>query len=256
MSRLLRRAVAVAIGTLPTAALRRLCYNRLLGYRVHRTATVGPFSLIDVTSLELGPESVLERGSVFAGPLQVRIGRGSSIGCKNEFRGGHWSASIPQGEVIYAHTISIGDYCRIAPCHFFDVNGTIEVGDYTWIAGRGSQFWTHGAGKLATNVRIGAHCFIGSACRFAPGAAIPDHCVVSLGSVVTRRFKNEYMLLGGQPCTEIKDIREDIEERRLNWGFDLRQVETVAVRTAMPHANSELEPLTLAREGQREGSAS
>lgn len=92
------------------------------------------------------------------------------------------------------------------------------IGDRCWIAGRGSQFWTHGASTPRTTVHIGADCFVGSACRFAPGAAVAEHCVVSLGSVVTRRFTTPYRLLGGVPARELRDIAEDIAAGRLFAG--------------------------------------
>lgn len=92
--------------------------------------------------------------------------------------------------------------------HFFDVSGGIEIGEKTWIAGRGSQFWTHGTRVKDRPIRIGKGCYIGSAVLMAPGSVIGNHCLVAMGSVVVDKFPDERLLIGGCPA---KTLRENYQ---------------------------------------------
>ena len=92
--------------------------------------------------------------------------------------------------------------------HFIDAVGGFLLGAGSWIAGRGSQFWTHGADASDRHVSIGARCYIGSAVRFAPGASIADQSVVAIGSVVTKKFTDRRVLVAGVPASV---VREDYE---------------------------------------------
>ena len=92
--------------------------------------------------------------------------------------------------------------------HYFDVAGTFVLGNNSWIAGIGSQFWTHGAGVQERNITIGERCYLGSAVRFAPGSSVGDNCIVGLGSVVTKEFNSNNAVIAGHPA---KIIRENYD---------------------------------------------
>ena len=85
-----------------------------------------------------------------------------------------------------------------------DLAGSLIIGDKSWVAGRGSQFWTHGAGIKKRDISIGKECYVGSAVRFAPGASVPDYCIVGLGSVVTSEITESRSLVAGVPAKVIK----------------------------------------------------
>ena len=71
----------------------------------------------------------------------------------------------------------IGDNVTIEP--FATVKGDVVIGDGSWIAGHASQFWTHGLSVADRDIHIGKKNYIGSAVRFAPGAAIGDENIVA-----------------------------------------------------------------------------
>ena len=215
----IKKILSILIAVLPSTALRRLCYNSLLGYRIDKQSKVEAFCFINVSSLEIGPFTTVEKFNVFSGPMSLSIGERSSIGSSNQIRCGTWTSDGQHSSDNYRRRMRVGNHCRVSPGHFFDANGEIVIGNNTWITGRGSQFWTHGASKPDATVSIGANSYVGSACRFAPGSGVADHCVVSLGSVVTKTLATPYRLVGGVPAREIKDIREDIESKRLHWSF-------------------------------------
>ena len=58
-------------------------------------------------------------------------------------------------------------------------------------------------------IEIGDQAYIGSEIRVAPGGSIPPRCVVGIGSVITKAFSAENMLIAGVPAKEIKDLGED-----------------------------------------------
>ncbi len=94
---------------------------------------------------------------------------------------------------------------RISSRHLFDVAGSIIIGENSHIAGANSQFWTHGASVTKRNIHIGKNCYIGSAVRFKPGASIGNGNIVGIGSVVTRNFNSENVMIGGNPATILKN---------------------------------------------------
>ena len=101
----------------------------------------------------------------------------------------------------------------VSVLHYIEASGDVSIGANSIIAGRSSQFFTHGIrpDKLddVSPIVIGDWCYVGSAARFLPGSGLADHCFLGMGAVVTRRFENGYMLLGGCPAKEIKPLPED-----------------------------------------------
>jgi len=93
----------------------------------------------------------------------------------------------------------------IADAHFFDIAEKLCLGKGSWVAGRDSQFWTHGAGARDRNIEIGEHCYIGSAARFAPGSELGDNILVAMGSVVTGKLNTSNAMIGGVPARLIKE---------------------------------------------------
>jgi len=85
------------------------------------------------------------------------------------------------------------------------VAGTFKLGDGSWIAGIGSQFWTHGAGVPEREVEIGSDCYLGSAVRFAPGSSVGNNVLVAMGSVVSNAIKIDNALVGGVPAKVLKE---------------------------------------------------
>ena len=78
------------------------------------------------------------------------------------------------------------------------------MGQGSWIAGRDSQFWTHGVNVTDRNIRIGRNSYIGSAVRFAPGSGVGDNIIVGIGSVVTKVIDASNALISGFPAQVVK----------------------------------------------------
>jgi acetyltransferase-like isoleucine patch superfamily enzyme len=117
--------------------------------------------------------------------------------------------------------ISIGDDCLINENHYIDIHGKITIGDGTWLAGRASQFFTHGLGVGDRDISIGSNCFIGSAVRFAPGSGVGDRNIVGIGSVVLSRIDGDGMLISGFPAKAVRSISADLASGKYRFSkFD------------------------------------
>jgi acetyltransferase-like isoleucine patch superfamily enzyme len=197
----LRLVAALAVSALPLNGLRVRGY-RMLGYRVSGSriglGTVIAVDAATINGARIGPLNV------FLGPMSVTIEEGATVGNRNEFTCGGWTQDAENREAGYGRTLRLGRGATITCRHFFDVAGTFILGDRSWIAGLGSQFWTHGAGVRDRDVTIGTDCYIGSVVRFAPGASIGNNCLIAIGSVVTGRIDVNDALIGGVPAKVIK----------------------------------------------------
>ena len=147
--------------------------------------------------------------NLFVGPMSIYVREGASIRDRNQFICGFWTAREEYHSHRYSRVLEIGRDTLITSGHYFDVAGRFVLGDRSWIAGIGSQFWTHGAGERERDITIGADCYIGSAVRFSPGASICDNVLVAMGSVVADKLDVSKALVGGMPARVLK--------RDYNW---------------------------------------
>lgn len=77
----------------------------------------------------------------------------------------------------------------------------------TIVGGKSCEFYTHDMynGKRFGPIEIGDGCYVGSSCKFSLGSKISSKSVVAMGSVVTKSFDEEDVLLGGVPAGIIKE---------------------------------------------------
>ncbi|MFZ5818813.1 MAG: acyltransferase [Chloroflexota bacterium] len=202
--------LAVLVSIMPFNALRLLGY-RLLGYKISGRIGFGTVIAVSEARIENCKIGVF---NLFIGPMKVEIGRNARIENRNTFSCGFWAIQEQYRYRRYARSLQVGVNTLITSGHYFDVAGSFVLEEGSWIAGVGSQFWTHGAGATDRNIQIGRDCYIGSAVRFAPGSAVGDNTIVALGSVVTKRFTETKVMLGGVPAAVLKenyDWREEEE---------------------------------------------
>lgn len=195
-----------AIACTPSKGLRRWLYGLIPGYSVDRSARIGWLSIVDVQSLSLGPGSTIGGRCYISGPMNLVLGSGAILGGTNRVDCGRWYADFDLVGSPYAREFVLGDKAMITAGHYFDAVGGIRIGEGSWIAGCGSQFWTHGLGVEDRSVVVGRYCYIGSAVRFAPGARVGDLAVVGLGSVVTRDLSpHSQVLIAGVPAGVVRE---------------------------------------------------
>jgi len=205
----LRLCLALLIALLPANRLRLFAYRRLLGYEIGAGSRIGPFNLIACRTLRLGPGATIGRWNVLRGAFDLSAGPRLFVGHGNVFACPDRLDHPKLAGRGYARRIEFGADCLVNDGHYLDGHGRITVGDGTWLAGRDSQFFTHGASARDRDIAIGAGCFVGSAVRFAPGSGVGDACVVGIGSVVVGRIDGDEALVSGFPARVVRGIAEE-----------------------------------------------
>jgi acetyltransferase-like isoleucine patch superfamily enzyme len=200
---ILKLLLALVISLLPLNSLRVLGYRIFFGYRISE-AHIGFGTVIVVESLAVDRASV-GLFNLFVGPMKVIVQAGASIGNRNTFSCGYWVLQDQYRESKYSRTLELGKNVLITSGHYFDIAGTFKLGDHSWIAGIGSQFWTHGAGVRDRDIMIGENCYVGSAVRFAPGSCIGNQVLVAMGSVVSGALPVDRALVGGVPARVLRE---------------------------------------------------
>ena len=195
--------VAILVSLLPLNILRVLGYRFLLGCRID-ASRIGFGTVLAVDEV-LITNSKIGLFNQFIGPMKVHIGTGASIGNRNTFSCGYWVLQEQYKNSNYTRTLKIGANTLITSGHYFDAAGTFKLGDRSWIAGIGSQFWTHGTGVRERDVEIGSDCYLGSAVRFAPGSKLGNNVLLAMGSVVSGVVDADNALVGGVPAKVLKE---------------------------------------------------
>lgn len=204
-----RRRVARLISLVPSNTLRVLLHRTINRYRISRSARLAFGVVLAVDAAMIGHAAIAE-GNVFDGPFSLVMEDGVVVGCKNTF----WSVmggevanmEDPEDGAPAMYSCTLRKNVLITEGHFFDSTGGLEVRESTWIAGRGSQVWTHGI--KSGPVVIGRNCYVGTHVILSPRSAIADHTMVLPGSVVTARFNTEHATLGGVPA-RISEVPAD-----------------------------------------------
>jgi acetyltransferase-like isoleucine patch superfamily enzyme len=104
---------------------------------------------------------------------------------------------------------ALGDHAALMSRHYVDCSGGVEIGSFSTVAGVRSTILTHEvdpqAGRQVTaSVAIGDYCLISSNVSIAPGAKIPDRCVVGMGAVVAGALEKPDTLYAGIPARPIR----------------------------------------------------
>jgi acetyltransferase-like isoleucine patch superfamily enzyme len=185
------------ISIVPFSKCRVFLYNLIFKYEIKNS--IGYGTIIDVKEAVI-TNCTIGKFNKFFGPMKVEIKEKSKIGDYNIFNCGAWTENKSE----FKKTLKIGKKTLITGKHYFDVSGLLSILDETWIAGNGSQFWTHGSGTKKRYIIIGKNCYISSAVRFAPGVNLANNILVGIGSVVTKDFINDNMLIAGVPAKVIK----------------------------------------------------
>ncbi len=212
-SRVLSKARLISL--VPSSRLRVFLLRRVLGYAIDPSSRIGFGTLIRVASFTAEDHVRIGRYNRFKGPMSAVIRAGARIGGNNTFHCGRWSdGALHPGK--YQRTLSIGSRAIITSSHYFDCIGSLIIGDRTVVAGRGSQFWTHGAGAGDRSVEIGGNCYVGSAVRIAPGCKIGNDNIIAMGSVVAGDLSGVTLcLIGGVPARPIGAVEKDPKSGRV-----------------------------------------
>lgn len=176
----------------PFNFIRVFIYRFFFNYKIGKNIFIGN-SILNCNAAEIA-DNVIIKHNVNIRCKKLKIGKSTSILSNNSISG---SADF-----------SIGNNSRIINHHHIDVYNNVSIGNNTWIAGKGSQIWTHGSlyTKLDKDlsVKIGDDIYIGTNVNIAPGTIISNLNLIGMGSVVSGKFLEEQTIIAGNPAKVIK----------------------------------------------------
>lgn len=150
---------------------------------------IGHGNIILLDALLLAEKSYIGHLNRMAGPFFIILSEFAGIGNKNRVirakKGVSWGRAM----------LKLGKWSKITAEHVIDCTRSVTIGDYSTIAGCGSQIWTHGYLHAPTgldrfridgSIRIGNNVYIGSASVVNAGVRIADAITVGSASCVAR----------------------------------------------------------------------
>ena len=185
---------------------------------------IGHFNLILNKSINLESKSNIGYLNVLKGPFNLVLHKRAAIGNKN------YITRADQGVTYGESKLELGFLTKITVGHHLDLTRSIKFGDYSILAGIGSQIWTHGyvhASKGAERFRvdggveIGDNVYIGSGCIFNPGVKVFNEVHLGAGSVISKdlidkgMYVNQSLRLVKQDYDKIKEKLTKVEEENL-----------------------------------------
>lgn len=218
----LKLTALACVATLPSS-LACVGLRLFFGYKIGKNVRIG-FSIIDAEECVIGDNVSIGHLNAFVGIKKLSIGEHTRIGTLNIVRGGdevkigryceilrlNEINSIPEPDIINEADprFILGDGSMIGASHKIDFTDKVEFGKRVILGGRNSSIWTHNR-QSTEPVNIGDYSYIGSEIRIAPGGTVAAKCIVGIGSVITKKFDNEYHLIAGVPAKEIKELDAD-----------------------------------------------
>jgi carbonic anhydrase/acetyltransferase-like protein (isoleucine patch superfamily) len=216
-----RLCALVVVGLLPNVVKRPL-YRRLFGYRLGAGVRIGVV-LLDGANVTLGEGTRLGHFSAITRVGEFGTGRCARIGMLNIIRGGERVTLGDYAEVMRLNVLNaipdhdcttepesvleVGAGTVITSGHRIDFTDRVTLGKNVIIGGRNSSLWTHNRQETAP-IEIGDFCYLGSEVRLAPGAKLPDECILGLGSVLTGEITEPRSLVAGVPAKVVRPLNE------------------------------------------------
>ncbi|WP_445386344.1 acyltransferase [Robiginitalea sp. IMCC44478] len=163
-----------------------------LGDRVQ----IGHLNLVLNKSLELDEKCKIGYLNILKGPFEVRMKKNAAIGNKNYF------TRAPLGVSYGKSTLFLGEWTKITVGHHLDLTRSVRFGNYSILAGLGSQLWTHGYYhadegldriRIDGSIQVGDNVYIGSSVIFNPGVKVGSRIHIGAGAVISKDLKEPGM---------------------------------------------------------------
>jgi acetyltransferase-like isoleucine patch superfamily enzyme len=133
----------------------------------------------------------------------------------------------------------MGEGAVILYRHFFDCTASVTLGDFAWVGGLRSNFYTHQLRTTGENadpwgeIHIGECAFINGGCTLAPNTTLADRSILAGMAFGTGDLTKSLTLYGGLPAVEIKELDAegfwfDVEHRRYEMEINTGLREPIA----------------------------
>lgn len=192
--------------------LKIFLYRRWFGYQIDNTSRIG-FSLVMARNVVMQKNSSIGSLNVIKGLSVVSLGEDASIGNLN------WISGFPENnpgphfadQLGRAPKLLIGEHSAITNRHLIDCTDTVTIGRFSTFAGFRSQILTHSISIAESRQRsgpvvIGDYTFVGTASVILPNTCLPSFSVLGAGSVLNKKYTEEYQLYAGNPARLIKPL--------------------------------------------------
>lgn len=152
---------------------------------------IGNFNWIHVNTIKLDQYSEIGRMNIIKGPIDVRLGASSAVGRLNKIYRAWPNSGLVESQ------FELGIWSKITVDHYLDCTRSIRFGDYSTLAGRSSQLWTHGYFhseegldriRIDGKIYIGNNVYIGSSCFFNPGVNVTDSVHIGGNSAISKNI--------------------------------------------------------------------
>ncbi len=152
-------------------------------------ARIGAFNVISARRLLLRPRARIGRMNVIKGRASYVLADDAALGNRNAL----FSTQLH----VRKHPVRLrlGRFTKLTSGHYIELGESITFGDYSLLAGIGSQLWTHGYVHMATGleralvrgtISVGSNVYIGSLSCIGPGVEIADGVSVGAHSSVAK----------------------------------------------------------------------
>ena len=157
--------------------------------KMAKNTRIGHLNFIKVLTVAMHENAHIGTRNVMRGPIDIDLADTGVIGNRNII------SRAPLGVTSGPACLRLGALSKITADHTVDCTRSVILGDYTTLAGKGSQIWTHGyvheesgAGRYRVDgaVTLGNNVYIGTRALITGGVTIADHASVGAGVVVTR----------------------------------------------------------------------
>lgn len=206
-----------------------IVFLKLIGHKISWKSKIG-FSIIFTESLILGEnckighlnfikvdkiifknKAYIGNLNIIKGPLTLDFDQQGAVGNSNIISRG------PIGVVYGEAKLKLGELAKITARHTIDLTRNITIGDFSTIAGAGSQIWTHGyihakEGKsrirVDGDVNISNNVYIGSGCLINAGVTINTGIIVGSNSTISKDLEESGMYVG----QSLRFFKKDIDD--------------------------------------------
>jgi acetyltransferase-like isoleucine patch superfamily enzyme len=194
--------------------VRRHVLRFLLGYKIAPDARIG-FSLVAPDHLIMESGSSIKHFTFIKSIALVHMGAHAKIGSLN------WISGIGQNDPKHfgdetgrRPQLLMGQHASITGRHFIDCSNTVTIGEFSTIAGAGTQILTHAIDirenrQRSAAVEIGRYCFVGSACVVLKGTKLPPCSVLAANSTLHKEQTEQFTIYSGVPAVPTAKISPD-----------------------------------------------
>jgi acetyltransferase-like isoleucine patch superfamily enzyme len=171
---------------------------------------IGHFNFIKIDSLDFSQAAYIGHLNIIRGPFSINFAKSSSVGNSNIIS--RAKKGITYGDAV----LNLGELAKITARHSVDLTRSVSIGDFSTIAGAGSQIWTHGyihapngseRIRVDGEIKIMNNVYIGSKCILNAGVTINKAITVGSNSTISKDLIEPGMYVG----QKLRFIEKDIE---------------------------------------------